>query len=194
MTGDRAQAHTLEGFVAALLILSSIVFALQATAVTPLTASTSNQNIENQQRAAAEGLLAAAASNGTLEETALAWNASTEEFANSTNEGAHTNGTTVPTPFGNALEETFGSERIAFNVYIGYRTPAGESSEIRMVFQGSPSDNAVSASRLVPIYDDSELTGTSTSVDSTSNFYASDVDPDGPLYNVLEVRIVVWRI
>jgi len=60
-TDDRAQAHTLEAFAAAILLVAALTFALQATAVTPLSASTSNQHIENQQRAVATDLLATSA-------------------------------------------------------------------------------------------------------------------------------------
>ncbi|MES3517653.1 MAG: hypothetical protein PPP58_08325, partial [Natronomonas sp.] len=58
--GTRGQAYTLEAVVAAVLLIASLIFALQVTAVTPLSASTSSQHIENQQRGSAAGLLAAA--------------------------------------------------------------------------------------------------------------------------------------
>ena len=65
---DRGQAHTLEAFAAAILIVVGLTFALQATAVTPLSASTSNQHLENQQRAVATDLLETSAANGDLRE------------------------------------------------------------------------------------------------------------------------------
>ncbi|WP_435063958.1 DUF7288 family protein [Halobaculum sp. EA56] len=192
----RAQAHTLEGFAAAIIVLSGVLFALQATAVTPLTASTSNQHIENQQAAVAEGTLAAAAENGTLAPTLLHWNASRERFIGSGGDGVYAGGG-PPTAFGATLNRTFGDDRIAFNVGVGYRTAGGGYDTTRMVYMGSPSDNAVSAARTVVLYDDDPLADGSGNVSAAAadgRFYAPDADPDGPLFGVMEVRIVVWRI
>ena len=80
---DRGQAHTVEAFIAALLLVSGLLFAMQATAVTPLSASTSNQHIENQQRALAGDLLSTAAADGSLTEAVLYWNATNRSFHDS---------------------------------------------------------------------------------------------------------------
>lgn len=192
----RAQAHTLEGVVAGLVLLSGVAFALQATAVTPLTASTSNQHIENQQRAVASDLLAAAAENETLRPTLLYWDSENESFVGADTDGTYANGG-PPTTFGNALNETFGADRIAFNVDVVTRTTAGDRSRTRLVSMGMASDNAVTATRPVPVYDDDPLadgTGTVSEAAESGDFYADDADPDGPLFNVMEVRITVWRI
>jgi len=192
----RAQAHTLEGFAAAIILLSGVLFALQATAVTPLTASTSNQHIENQQAAVAEGTLAAAEANGTLTPTLLYWNTSGDRFIGSGSDGTYAGGG-PPTRFGAALNRTFAADRIAFNVEVSYRT-AGGRGRTRMVYMGSPSDNAVAATRTVVLFDDDPVgdgSGTLADVadDPDREFYADDTD-GGPLYGVMEVRIVVWRI
>ena len=68
---DRGQAYTLEAIIASVLLISSLVFALQVTVVTPLSASTSNQHIENQQRASAAGVLTAAQETGALKDAVL---------------------------------------------------------------------------------------------------------------------------
>jgi len=54
-----------------MLLLASVLFALQVTAVTPLTGSTSSQHIENQQASLAEGLLATQVENGSIVPTIL---------------------------------------------------------------------------------------------------------------------------
>jgi hypothetical protein len=193
---DRGQAHTLEGFVAALVVASGVVFALNATAVTPLTASTSNQHIENQQLATAEDLLAAEAANGTLRGAVLYWNRSRGAFRDSGPRGVYPNGG-PPTAFGGALNETFGADRIAFDVEVRYRTVNDTRGSARMVDMGNPTDNAVAATRTVAVFDDAPIaggTGNVSAAASSGEFYAPDAAPDGPLFNVLEVRIVVWRI
>ena len=67
-----------------------------------------------------------------------------------------------------------------------------------MVYRGEPSDNAVSASRTVTIYNDSELTapGTSTTVENANTFNET-VPYDGAgssVHNVVRVEVVVWRM
>ena len=188
----RAQAHTLEAFVASILIVSGLIFATQVTAVTPLSASTSNQHIENQQQATVEGLLATAAKNGTLTEAVLFWDPNDGTF-----EGAPENGTYAEppdTPFGRALERTLSQRQIAFNVDVRYRTEDGGTAVEPMVRMGEPSDNAVVATRTVGIYNGSRLTGADgrTLEGLDGGFYAPNVD-GSQLYNVLEVEVTAWR-
>jgi hypothetical protein len=191
----RAQAHALEGIAAALVLLSAVGFALQATAVTPLTASTSNQFIENQQSAVASDLLDVAVANESLRPAVLAWNGSRDAFRGSPDRGYFTDGG-PPTRFGAALNETFGGQRVAFNVHVESRTN-GSTDRVRMVYMGTPSDNAVTESRAVVLFDDDELVGGSRTVGDAAaagEFYADDRDRDGPLFNLVEVEITVWRI
>jgi len=192
----RGQAHTLEGFVASLVILGTVAFALQATAVTPLSASTSNQQIENQQTAASESLLATLAEQGELKPAVLAWNASRSAWRGSGPRGVFSNAG-PPTPFGAALNDTFGDDSVAFNVEVVHRSPDRSRNTEVLVDMGQPSDNAATATQTVVAYDDDTLGGTNRTVANASadgEFYADDADPDGVLFNVMEVRIVVWRI
>ena len=198
---DRGQAHTVEAFIAALLLISGLLFAMQATAVTPLSASTSNQHIENQQRAVAHDLLSTAAADGSLEEAVLYWNASREAFKDSPEAGYYTSAGTQ-NEFLESLNDALRERRIAYNVRVRYHNTTPSEPEVRtqrMVHMGEPSDNAVTASRTVTVYDESRLTGddelTLADVDDTphTGFYAPNTD-DGQLYNRLEVRITTWRM
>lgn len=192
----RGQAHTLEGFVASLILIGSVVFALQATAVTPLTASTSNQHIENQQAATASNLLATAAANETLRPTITYWNRSSGSFQGTGERGYYTGGG-PPTAFGAALNQTYSDSRIAFNVYVVHRRVDNSRQSNRLVYMGTPSDNAVSASRTVVVANDTTLSadnGTVAEAAAADEFYATDAAPSSELFNLMEVRIVVWRI
>ena len=196
MTDRRAQAHTLEAFAAAILLLSSLLFALQVTAVTPLTGSTSSQHIENQQASIADGILSAEASNGTLKQTTLYWNASASNWHDATSDGYPLGG--PPTPFGTVLNETLADRGIAFNVNVYYMR-SDERRRVRMVYLGQPSDHASVATRTVTLYDDdqileSNLDPSGTNVSSTSDFYAPDISTNSSLYNVVEVEVVAWRM
>ena len=191
---NRGQAHTLEAVVAALLLLSSLVFALQITAVTPLSASTSNQHIENQQQPSAAGILSIASKNGDLKRSVLYWNATGNRFHDGTINGYYTE--TMPTAFGRSLEQAFGERGIAYNVYITYTEPDGGVVREEMIYRGEPSDNAVTASRALVLTNESRLRteemNRGARIDA-SNFYAEDVGAGG-YYNTVRVEVVVWRI
>jgi hypothetical protein len=196
---DRGQAHTLEGVIAAILLLSSLTFTLQVTAVTPLSASTSSQHIENQQQSVAEGALAVAAENGHLKDAVLFWNTTGQRFHDATR-GYYVN-SPPSNEFGDTLSMAFGGRGLAYNVYVSYQTSTGNWVDQPMLYRGRPSDNAISASRTVTLYesdclvDDSSRT-TSDCLDDSSvsnGFYANDVSNSG-VYNVVRVEVVVWRM
>ena len=187
-----------------MVLLASVVFALQVTAVTPLTASTSSQHIETQQRSVAAGALATAAENGTLRPTLLFVNNSTGQFHGVDRTGRYAHGG-PPTPFGEALNRTFLDRGIAFNLDVHFVLSNGERRSRRIVYTGAPSDNAVAVTRTVSLYDDDALydpgpTGPVPTanelavVDARANdsFYAPDAYP-GQLYNVVEVEVIVGR-
>ena len=193
MVNVRGQAHTLEAIIASLLLLSSVVFALQITAVTPLSASTSNQHIENQQQASAEGVLSMTKESGALRDAVLFWNSSAGKFHGGTADGYYTG--TMPTEFGRILERSFGDRGIAYNVYVTHLTDNG-LSRTAMIFRGEPSDNAVVASREIVVTNETRLLDSDmreTDRIDPSNFYAADVGAGG-YYNTLRVEVVVWRI
>lgn len=206
---DRGQAHTLEAVVAGMLLISSLVFALQVTAVTPLSASTSSQHIENQQQATAAGVLAGALEDGSLKRGLLycdpAGNGRDPAFNSTGDDPYYTdaptvNGTENLTGFGERLERAFGERSIAYNVVLVYEN-GGNTVRRSMVDQGTPSDNAVSASRTVALFDDDSL---SLPVDNSTleatghalddgTCYGTDGVVDGSLHKVVKVEVVVWR-
>jgi len=200
---DRAQAHTLEAIVAAILLLAGVAFALQATAVTPLTTSTSNQHLENQVKSTSQGVLAASAESGDLKRALLYWDENESEFHNADNEDFYTTNLSE-TNFTRALNRTFGPRNVAYNVNIIYHTSNGETEEQTLVRQGRPSDNAVSASRTVTLVDDDKLiaaNGTELDTalaDNGTSFYAPDVgnatSGNRAHYNHVRVEVVAWRI
>ncbi len=191
---ERGQAYTLEAIIASVLLISSLVFALQVTAVTPLSASTSNQHIENQQRASASGVLTAAQEAGVLKDAVLYYNDSEGEYHDADRVTFYTNGY-PPNEFGNITRRAFEGRGLAVNVLI---YPDANSGPSRMVYRGEPSDNAVSASRTVTIYDDDALTAPDTSETAATASNFSNVVPEDTtgnnVYNVVRVEVTVWRM
>lgn len=193
----RGQVITLEAFLAAALVLASVVFALQVTAVTPMSASTSNERIESQQGRLAAGALDAAVQNGSLGPTIRYWNDSGASFHGAGQRGFYRNGAPA-TAFGDLLERVLRERSIAFNVDIQYVTREGALRQQELVHVGTPSDNVASVSRTVTLFDDDRLydasgSRTNTTLAGASNFYAPDASPDSPVYNVVRVEVTVWR-
>lgn len=196
---DRGQAHTIEGFAASLLLVASVAFALQVTAVTPLTASTSSQHIENQQAGVASGMLDSAAQNGTLRPALLYWNETGSVFHRAPVDGYYTTGGPPNLIFGQTLNRTFRDRGIAVDVNVRYVTADGSRRTVEMVNMGVPSDNAVAVRRHVTLYDDDVIhaadgSPTDTTLAESDGFYAPDASPDSPIYNVVIVEVVTWRM
>ena len=200
---DRAQIHTLEAFIAALLIVGALLFASQATAVTPLSASTSNQHIENQQQTMAEDVLAITARDGSLQEALTYWNASGEDGAHFThtdpNRSTYSAVVGTDHPLNESLDAAFGDGVYAYNVELRYLDENGSFETRDMIVMGTPSDNAVTATRTVTLFEndtvedpDEELWAVEES--SELEFWAPNADPTSSVYNVVEVRMTIWRM
>jgi hypothetical protein len=211
-SGNRGQAHTLEAVAAAVILLSAILFALQVTAVTPLSGSTSNQHIENQQRNVAEGLLEAEAENGSLEDMLLYYNASSDadrfHGANG-DDGEYDGRLPTNTTFGTALQETFLERGIAVNVDLHYIRSGGERRSQPLINLGTPSDHSSTATWQITLRESDELLDSNgdptgeTIADAVDDggrtyFTTNDVDDgtgvDSDVFNVIEVEVVVWRM
>lgn len=203
----RGQAFTLEGVAAAVLLLASLVFALQVAAVTPNSGSTANPAVGTQQAWVASDLLAAAGDDETLRATVLHWDETQETFHGAQDFGYYVAGRDTDgdprTAFIGQLEDNVYDRGFAYNLDVVYLTPGG-SERIPVLNRGTPSDDAVRAVQYVTLYDDDELRNSDESLSGTqlydsvtgqrAAFYAPDVDADGPLYNVLRVEVTVWRV
>lgn len=205
--GERGQAHTLEAVVGAILLLTAVAIALQLTVVTPLSASTSSQHVEGQQRAVAQGALANAAEEGALKEAVLYWNDSANNFHDASARGFYTESPPEELDLEGILGRAFASEGIAFNVNFVYQSSDGKLNSQEFVRQGTPSDNAVSATRTIALRSDDHLVdedgsiNETTTVDDADTFFINNAPPettdrsDGHgLYNVVRIEVVAWRI
>lgn len=196
---DRGQGHTLEAVAAAFLLIASVGFALQMTAVTPLSASTSSQHLENQLRFAGSGVLGSTAETGDLSKAVRYWNESNARFFDAPDGGYYTNDP-PNNAFGHALNRTLDERNVAYNVYLVYEKPGGAVVEKRLMFRGEPTDHAVRSSRTVTIMDRDPLVdrdGTengTVSVSESDTYFLPDAKPGRPVRNVVRVEVVAWRI
>lgn len=195
---DRAQAFAIESVAATLLLLGTIIFLTQSTAVGPLTTSTSSQQIAEQQRDVASGMLDAALAEGIVIPTLVYWDDLNETFHGGDDERYYVD-RAPPTAFGALLNETFDEREVTYNVYVRYVDETGEPQHYPIIEQGSPSDDAVQVSRIVTLYDDDVLldrTGNATNVTlaSSESFPLPDAVPGSPVYNVVRVEVTVWPV
>lgn len=198
---DRGQAHTLEGVAAALLVVMSMLLALQMTAVTPLTASTSNQYIQAQERAAVKGVLATS-DGGELRSAVRYWNATNETtagFYGADPEPYYTSeGPVDELGFLKRLNETFAGTGIAYNVRFVYVDPDGQRVRQQFVYNGRPTSNAVTATRVVTLYDHDRLVGpdgpSGRTVSDPVYFANNDTARESPVHTTVSVEVVAWRM
>lgn len=196
----RGQAHTLEAFGAAVILVVSLLFAMQVTAVTPLSASTSSQHIENQQQAIAEDVLRTADEEGELEAAVLYWNEENGTFhglEDEENDHYAPEAFSDRTAVGERLHEAFTDRGIAYNLHVNHGDNESRTQQ-RIVYSGEPSDHAVSATRLLTLYvDDSLYDGSETETDIDLNesdeFYVENAQEES-FYGVVEVEVIVWRM
>jgi hypothetical protein len=199
VTVDRAQAYTLEAFLAATILLASLAVAFQVSAVDPLTRNTAAEQLSNEQEGFAGSTLAAAHENGSIEEMLLYWDATGDRFHDAGEDGVYD--TAPQTPFGDVLERTLGNRGYVYNVNLYHINTTGEYERTRLVFQGTPSDRSVRATRTVTLLDDDErIEAHFARSDDTlsaieSSYFANDTatDPRGGVYNVVEVEVIAWR-
>jgi hypothetical protein len=103
------------------------------------------------------------------------------------------------------LSKTFTDRSRLYNVEMRYlaRNTTERTLRTPIVFRSTPSENAVVATYTVTLYDSQTLTSPTNSnvelteldtdpVDGDDGYYPIPNAIDGPVYNVVEVRVIVW--
>lgn len=191
----RGQAHTLEATIAGLLMLASLIFALQMTAASPLAAS-SGQQVQNQQEASAQGVLAAADNADALKPAVLYWDETEDVYHDS--DGTYNSGP-PDNRFGDILNQSFNERGIAYNVNFMYQKSDGSTAKDQYIYSGEPSDGAVVATRTVTLYlydhlYDKDENPTGSEVRNAPDYAIEDSSTGNDVYNTVQVEVVVWRL
>lgn len=218
---DRGQAYALEGFIAAVVLLVAVLLAVQSVVVAPSAGGSVDRSVQAQLQGEVQDALVVAESEGDLSHVIRYWNPDEGRYyewnVNENASGEYTgdrfanrsvmNGTAAehhPFGFGELLDERFGQAARSYNVELVYQDPDsdGGTDSFYLVYQGSPDSSGVSASHTVTLTDDQELTtpgttGTLREAREPEDAEAApypipNVDEDERLYNVVEVRLVVW--
>ncbi|MCT9096279.1 hypothetical protein [Haloarchaeobius sp. HME9146] len=209
---QRAQAYTLEGFIGSVLVLAAVLFALQSVVIMPTTSGKVSRDVQEQLRVEADDILIISSQEESLSCQIRHWNGSTNEntFAGGFDERIGYGPEPPPnittcdadgTAFGEMLNQTFGEQGREYNIIVSYRHPSDPtlSPSERMVYRGVPTESAIAATYTVTLYDNQTLTGQGCQPDcpelwetNSSEFPIRDAAPNSPVYNVVEVRIVIW--
>lgn len=202
-TTNRGQAHTTEAVVASVLIILTLLFALQTTTVTPFSSTTTDKHLENQERETVGNAIEIAHSNGDLKQTLLNWNGSdttNEEpgFAGreNPNESSYYTSMNADTAFINQLSKNIDTTQTAYNIDLTYYNSTNETETQRILRTGSPSDNVIAVRKPVVLHDTDTLTTDQSKelIDATGDqFYIDDLNSSTATYNYVEVEVVVWR-
>ncbi|MDK2826358.1 hypothetical protein SAMN04488589_2627 [Methanolobus vulcani] len=188
--------HTLEAVMAALIMIGVIVFAVEATSLTPLTSSTANAHIEAQMQTMGQDMLNALSYEGYDHDSALKKDVKNWDGTEFVWEGSSyvsrdsSNLTLTNSSLADILNFIATPRGIAHNVHFTWIDDNGLTASRPYIYNGDPSDNAVIISKKVYLsnYD----------VGSNSTFYINtgipDVDNSSNFYNIVNVKMTLWRM
>lgn len=185
----KAQLHTLEGLAASILVVLGLVFASQAVAVTSTSSTTSSEDVEAQYDQLAQDLLTQAKSSGALRDAVLNWNDERRRFRASQGQYYY-QGESPPGEFGRLLDRAVMGNNLAYNVELVYQS-GDSSATVPLVDNGEPSTNSVTASEVIVLNENDRLPDGTMLVDSTT--YPMDNMENEAMYNIVNVRLTIWR-
>ncbi|QGN06249.1 hypothetical protein Hrd1104_02385 [Halorhabdus sp. CBA1104] len=207
---DRGQAFTLEGLVGAILILTALWYAMQVVIITPTTGGTVDPAVRADLRQQADDTLMVASQSERERLSTLVrnWSQQSRTFAGAVNPDVGYGTQRIPGSFGDLLVENFATRGRLYNVEMTYLEgdPSNGTGAVTVASQGTPSESAVVATHRVVLYDNMTLTSPSAGAaelweydthptrnpGNKSGYYPVPNAVDGPVYNVLEVRLIVW--
>ncbi len=197
MFDDKAQLHTLEGVTAATIMILILVYAIDATSLTPLTSSTANIHVESELMSLGQDILGfldytEPGFNSKLKNDISTWSGREYDWngVNYTEPGQIQNNLT--NNITTTLNATLTGQGIAHNVIITYLSLDSTNNTVfsssKMIYNGEPSNNAVIVSRKIALHDDD--------INQTKYFDnpIKDIDPASNLWNLVDVKLVLWRM
>ncbi|WP_181685619.1 DUF7288 family protein [Halorhabdus salina] len=207
---DRGQAFTLEGLIGAILILTALWYAMQVVIITPTTGGTVDSEVRVDLRQQAEDVLMVASQSERQRLSTLVrnWSQRSRTFAGAINPDVGYGTEKLPGPFGELLVGTFATRGRLYNVEMTFLepNPSNGTGTVTIASQGTPSESAVVATHRVVLYDNMTLTSPSAgsaelreydtlptrNPGNKSGYYPVPNAVDGPVYNIVEVRLIVW--
>jgi len=200
MADDRGQAYTLEALIAAILLLTAVLFALQSVVITPTSSGAVDRDVQAQLHQQASDALATADEQGELSQMIRYWDCSDGTFADDPNQAGvfvetqgYTNNSVPVSHLGETLNRSFRSGT-RYNIQLVYANDSRQNMT-RIIQRGSPGDEVVTASYTVTLTDGQAVTNRSIASETLGGCGTPpipDEHPSSSLYNVVEVRLVLW--
>lgn len=212
-TETRGQAYTLEGIIGGMVILVAILFTLNTIVVTPSSGGGLSADAQSDLRVQAEDALVTIAQNDSFDLSAMTryWDQGNRSFVGGINQEVGYGSRTPPGNIGTILNETFVSRGHQYAMELSYlETENGtiateQTGTIPVVHRGQPAGESVTATYRVTLYDNETLTSPSpttsgvelwqidaNATDGDDGYYPIPNAADGPIYNVVEVRLTIW--
>ncbi|MCX9010350.1 MAG: hypothetical protein OIN66_04425 [Candidatus Methanoperedens sp.] len=183
MQNEKAQLYTIEGIASAMLLVMVVIFVVRAAPMTPNTSSSAHQYLEAQLETQGQDLLIIldyvpeGSLNSPLKQAVIGWT------------GLRFEGQSQVLPqslnyTANVLKEALADAGIAYNFELSVDTSSGVAT-YGILWNGKPSDNAVIVSRKIVLHDDDGVVATDK---------IQDMDPTTKFYNIVDVRLTLWRM
>ncbi|WP_406660497.1 hypothetical protein V7O66_11695 [Methanolobus sp. ZRKC3] len=189
-----AQLHTLEALMTLIIIIGVIIFTVQATSLTPLTSSTANAHIEAQLQTLGQDILNSLdhsqyGQTSGLKADITSWNGDPYTW-----DGNDYSNRSKAAPINSSTSEMLKivviPRGIAHNVELSWLDDTEMIRTIPYIYSGEPSDNAVIITKRVLI-SDSDLVAPA---DFASTMGIQDSDNSTDFYNLVDVRLTLWRM
>ncbi len=193
MLDEKAQMHTLEGVAAATIMLLVIVYAMDATTLTPVSSSTASVHMVTELQTLGQDILSALdyaepGYNSKLKNDIMTWDG-TEYTWNGTKYVESRNATNIlSNNLAQILNASLVSRGIAHNVEINFLRDSGTSLDHdnwKIIYNGDPSNNAVIISRKIVLQN--------SDFNPDENYPVEDIDFSTNLYNIVDVKLILWR-
>jgi hypothetical protein len=181
--------------MAAIIMVSVVVFAVQATSLTPLTSSTANTHIETQLQTMGYDIMDSLDHSEYGQESRLKtdlldwsghvyiWNGSS--YVSKSNQSKQLNNS-----ISKMLEKILIKRGIAHNMHFTYIKDDGNRAKSSYIYNGEPSDNAIIVSRKIVI--------SNPDISDTSKFSSKsgikDLNNSTDFYNIVDIQLTLWRI
>lgn len=216
MLGEKAQLHTLEAMAAATMLLLVIIYAIDATSMTPLTSSTANVHVETELQLLGQDILssldyAEPGYSSELKNFIASWNGEQYIWNGKNYIYLQNNCALSPdnTSIVDILNKTLVRNGIAHNIELTFLETQDNITGLKsklLIYNGEPSNNAVIISRKIV------LQGTDIDLNSSENGEheyencgsdddnqnstrpIKDIDPSTNLYNIVDIKLILWRM
>ncbi|TFH40480.1 MAG: hypothetical protein E4G94_09525 [ANME-2 cluster archaeon] len=177
------QLYTLEGAATAIMMIILIAFVVKASPLTPLTSSSSHQQVEAQLETRGTDLLVVL-DYALEDETYSKLNRAVIDWGGVGFRGQYPAFPGTVNQLATQLNQVFLEDGTAYNMEIAFLDANREWRIKKMFWNGEPSDNSVLVTRKIVIHD----------ADNIKETDIPDLADNTEFYNIVDVRLTLWRM